>query len=90
MPQIGFEIQRGEPVTAGATQVTPLVKTFKLSFPIISGGLVWNRPYAVEVHTADGEPWSLPVPDITRQAQIALLAMGLIGVLLIALVSRKR
>jgi hypothetical protein len=51
---------------------------------------VWNRPFAVEVRTADGDTWSLPVPDITRQAQIALLAMGLIGVLLIGLVSRKR
>ncbi len=90
MPQIRFEIQRGEPVVAGETQVTPLTKTFMLPIPIISGGLVWNRPFAVEVRTAGGEVWSLPVPDVTRQAQIALLAMGLIGVLLIGLVSRKR
>ena len=90
MPQIRFEIQRGEPVTAGETQVTPLTKTFMLPIPGISGGLVWNRPFAVEVRTAGGEVWSLPVPDVTRQAQIALLAMGLIGVLLIGLVSRKR
>ena len=90
MPQLGFEIQRGEPMTAGGTQVTPLTKTFKFPIPVISGGLVWNRPFAVEVRTADGKEWSLPVPDVTRQAQIALLAMGLIGVLLIGLVSRKR
>jgi len=90
MPQIGFEIQRGEPVTAGGIQVTPLTKTFKLPIPTISGGLIWNRPFAVEVRTADGNEWSLPVPDVTRRAQIALLAMGLIGVLLIGLVSRNR
>jgi len=90
MPQIRFEIQRGKPVTTGETQITPLTKTFKFPIPAISGGLVWNRPFAVEVHTAGGEVWSLPVPDVTRQAQIALLAMGLIGVLLIGLVSRKR
>jgi hypothetical protein len=90
MPQIRFEIQRGETITAGETQVTPLTKTFRLPIPVISGGLVWNRPFAVEVRGADGNVWSLPVSDITRQAQIALLAMGLIGVLLIGLVSRKR
>ncbi len=90
MPQIRFEIQRGEPVTVGGTQVTPLTKTFKLPIPAISGGLVWNRPFAVDVRTAEGQEWSLPVQDVTRQAQIALLVMGLIGVLLIGLVSRKR
>jgi hypothetical protein len=89
MPHIGFEIQRGQPVTDGKIQVTPLVKTFKLPLPVISGGLVWNRPFAVEVRTSDGQEWTMPVVDVTRQAQIALLAMGLIGVLLIGLVSRK-
>lgn len=90
MPQIRFEIKRGEPVTAGGTQVTPLTKTLCIPFPGIAGGLIWNRPFAVEVRTTDGKEWSLPVPDVTRQAQIALLVMGLIGVLLIGLVSRKR
>jgi hypothetical protein len=90
MPQIRFEIQRGEPVMAGATQVTPQIKTLCIPLPGIAGGLIWNRPYAVEVRTSDGKEWSLPVPDVTRQAQIAFLVMGLIGVLLIGLVSRKR
>lgn len=89
MPQTGFEIQRGAPVTHGKMQITPLAKTFQLPMPAISGGLVWNRPCAVEVRTADGQAWTLPIVDITRQAQIALLTMGLIGVLLIGLVSRK-
>jgi hypothetical protein len=90
MPQIRFEIQHGEPVTAGGMQVTPVTKTLCVPLPGNAGGLIWNRPFAVEVRTADGKEWSLPVPDVTRQAQIALLAMGLIGVLLIGLVSRKR
>jgi len=92
MPQIQYEIQRGQTLTVGETQVTPLAKTFHIAIPspVFLGSLVWNRPYAVEVRTAGGEVWSLPVPDITRRAQIALLAMGLIGALLIGLVSRKR
>ena len=90
MPQIRFEIKRGETVFTGGTQVTPLTKTLCILVPGITGGLIWNRPFAVEVRTADGEEWSLPVQDVTRQAQIALLVMGLIGVLLIGLVSRKR
>ncbi len=90
MPQIRFETQRGEPVAAGGTQVTPVTKTLCIPFPGIAGGLIWNRPFAVEVRSADGAEWTLPVPDVTRQAQIALLVMGLIGVLLIGLVSRKR
>jgi hypothetical protein len=89
MPQIRFEIKRGEPVIAGETQITPLTKTLNIPFPGITGGLIWNRPYAVEVRTADGKEWSLPVSDVTRQAQITLLVMGLICALLIGLVSRK-
>ena len=90
MPQIRFDIQRGKPVRAGGTQVTPLTKTLCVPFPGIAGGIIWNRPYAVEIRMADGKEWSLPVPDVTRQAQISLLVMGLIGVLLIGLVSWKK
>lgn len=90
MPNIQSEIKRGQPVMAGETQITPLTKTLSIPFPGISGGLIWNRPFAVEVRTADGKEWTLPVMDVTRQAQITLLVMGLIGVLLIGLVSHKR
>lgn len=90
MPQIRFEIQRGQPVNAGGTQVTPVAKRICIPFPGMAGGLIWNRPFAIEIRTADGEEWSLPVPDVTRQAQIALLAMGLIGMVLIGLISRKK
>ncbi len=90
MPKIQYEIQRGYTVSHGDMHVTPLAKTFTIPIPAILGGLVWNRPYAVEVRMDGGEAWTLPVQDVTRQAQIALLVMGLIGVLLIGLVARKK
>jgi len=34
MPQMGFDIQRGEPVTVGEMQVTPLAKTFRFPIPV--------------------------------------------------------
>ena len=89
MPQIGFKYHRGKPVTHGKMLITPVTRTLCLPLPGNHGGLIWNRPYAVEVQTGDGEAMTLPVTDSTRQAQIVLLAMGLIIALLIGLVSRK-
>jgi hypothetical protein len=58
--------------------LTPEAQAVTLRLPGAHGGLVWNRPVAVRVQGPDGTV-TLPVPDVTRRAQLAMLvATGLL------------
>ncbi len=89
MPLLDYETKAGAPIQAGDVKLIPLAKSVKIAPPGMSGGLVWNRPAAVIVQQPDGQETVLPIQDVTRQAQIALLAMGVLGSLLIWLVFKK-
>jgi hypothetical protein len=41
------------------------------------GGFIWNRPVSVSVHRPGVPDQTLPVRDVTRLLQLALLALGL-------------
>jgi hypothetical protein len=64
----------GEPVTLGGLTVTPESQALTIRLP--TGGVVWNRPSAVHVEQ-DGRVARLPIIDITRLAQVALLSLSL-------------
>ena len=53
--------------------ITPQSQSLTLRFPW--GGLVWNRPVAVQVEQ-NGETEHMPIMDVTR---IALLLFGGVG-----------
>ena len=63
----------------GETEVTPYARATMVQFPGLLGGLVWNRPAGVLVKRSDGGEARLPIRDVTRIAQIALLAIGALG-----------
>ena len=63
-----------------------MAKSWQVRFPGNLGGIIWNRPSSIVVRSADGEEEVLPVRDVTRQTQFALLAGGLIGILLVGLI----
>ena len=79
MPFITIETRPGETIQAGENKVTPFSQAIKLVLPRPMGGLVWNRPVSVLVQGLDGSEEVLPVKDITRIAQLALLGVGLTG-----------
>jgi hypothetical protein len=83
------ETHAGEPISAGDTQLIPMAQSFTLRPPGAQAGLIWNRPVSVVTRDPNGEEHILPVIDVTRQAQITLLALGLIGSLIIWLSFRK-
>jgi hypothetical protein len=62
-----------------------MAKSWQIRFPGGMGGIVWNRPHSVVVQSPEGED-VLPVRDVTRQVQLALLGSGLTGVLLVGLI----
>ena len=76
-------------MSVGDTEIVPLARSLCIQPHGFPGGLIWNRPSAVIVRTADGQERMLPVPDVTRQKQLRLMAIGLIGSLLIWLVLRR-
>ena len=90
MRWITLESRAGEPVQAGARQLTPISNVVRVEIPGWTGGLVWNRPAAILAREADGQENLLPVHDVTRRAQLLILAAGLLGGWLIWLAFRPR
>ncbi len=89
MPAIQREIRNGKPVQAGEYEITPQTQVLSVRFPGHKAGLIWNRPKAVIVHTADGQESTLPVRDVTRQIIWSMLAGGLLGVIMIGLLRHR-
>lgn len=69
----------GKFLKLGEGEITPQSRATIVQLPGVSGGLVWNRPAGVLVNWSDGTEAVLPIRDVTRIAQVALLAMGFLG-----------
>jgi hypothetical protein len=85
MPLLQFETRAGEPIRVGKTQIVPYAKVLHIPFPGMRGGIIWNRPLAVGVQEPEQEERIIPVPDVTRQAQLTLLGISLVCAVLIGL-----
>lgn len=84
MPVLQIETKAGSPVQAGTRRLVPFSQVIRLNLPgMAAGGIIWNRPFSVLVQDEDGKDWNLPISDITRQAQIFLIGLGLFGAFLI-------
>jgi hypothetical protein len=75
------------PVSAGGVTVTPQARVLTVRLPF--GGFVWNRPAAVLVEHA-GQIERIPIVDLTRRAQLALLGFGVMLVLLARVRAKRR
>ena len=64
----------GTPVSLGDLTITPEAQVLTIRLP--TGRIVWNRPSAVLIEQGDRVA-RLPIIDITRLAQIALLSLSL-------------
>lgn len=84
-----IQILTGQPIKVKDTQLRVRSQVLQLRLPFISGGLIWNRPIAVLVHTADGQDQIWPIPDLTRTAILTLLVLSLAGTFLLVLFRRK-
>lgn len=61
------------PLQIGKYTVRPVARAAALRLPF--GGLVWNRPVAIEVQHGDLVE-RLPIPDVTRRSQLVAAAAG--------------
>ena len=69
----------GSPVKVGDITVTPQSRAMIVRLPF--GGLVWRRPTAVLVERA-GQTSRIPIVDVTRVVQLALLGASVLVFLL--------
>ena len=88
-PLLRIETLTGQPIKVKGTQLRVRSQVVQLRLPVISGGLIWNRPVAVLVQSADGQDRLLPIPDLTRTAVLALTMLGLATAFLVRLFRRK-
>ena len=86
---IQFETKTSDPIELDGKSLVVRSRALQLRFPGSTGGVIWNRPVSVSVHTTDGHDQTLPIQDVTRLAEIAIFAVALFGALLIGLVIRN-
>lgn len=67
------EFHSGTPIQAGTFTLVPFNRVVKVRIPGLMGGLVWNRPSTILARTTNGQEFVIPVKDVTRQVQIALI-----------------
>jgi len=79
----------GEPVAVSNFKVYPVAHSYQVKMPGANGGIIWNRPVAVIVEDSEGNKQVLPVTDVTRWLQVAIVAAGFFGVILSWLIFRK-
>lgn len=79
----------GEPVPVGDLTVYPVARSYRVSFPGDQGGMVWNKPLGVIVEDQRGSRQTIPVPDVTRRLQVAILGAGFLGSLLAWMILKR-
>ena len=89
-PRLQIENRAGNPVTTGGTRIIPFAQSVRLDLPGLPGGVVWNRPLSVLAVSANGDEQVIRIVDATRRIQIALLAAGLLGGLLLCLLGTNQ
>lgn len=75
----------GAPIQAGQARLIPIETATRWQPPGMWSVLLWKRPTAVLVQHPDGSEEMLPIQDVTRQAQLTLLGIGLLGSILLLL-----
>ncbi len=87
---MGFisESRMGAPISAKTFTIFPISRITALLSAGDSGGVIWNKPHSILVQGTDGGETLLRIRDVTRERQILLLGLGLLGVLLLQLVQK--
>ncbi len=95
-PILSYVTQAGQPIRHGNVTLVPFARTLKFRLPRqFPGfhwgfGLTWSRPVSVLAATDDGQELVIPVRDVTRQAQLALVGACLGMAIFISVIETLR
>jgi hypothetical protein len=84
--RISWQTSTGDSVAVRDVRLTPESKALVVRWP--NGGWVWNRPVAVLVEREGGGE-RMPIVDVTRIAQLALLGLGALFALVTVMLSAR-
>ena len=70
------ELLESAPIMSGDAEVVVRSRAMHILLPFAHGGFIWNRPVSVSVRRPGVPEQTLPVRDVTRLLQLALLALG--------------
>jgi len=86
---LSIETRSSPPITIQDARVSVHSQVVKLRFPIVNGGLIWNRPVAIRIRTADGREKIAPIADVTRTVMFTLVGLCF-TVMFVLMVLRRR
>lgn len=81
---IQIESNSSAPIFVGDQEIVLQSRAVSINLPGV-GGVVWNRPTAVIARTRDGRARKIRVRDVTRLAQLCVIALGIAGAVMIAM-----
>lgn len=84
-----YNLQHSDPLYIGNRELTLYSRALRIPFPAHVGGIVWNRPVFFSVKTSAGQEEILPIRDVTRLVQLALLAACLATVFVVSVARRR-
>ena len=84
---LAIETHTAEPIAAGELRLVPIARSARLELGRVS--LTWNRAVGLTAESAGGET-TVPIRDLTRRLQLAILGAGLLGSLLLRRRRRSR
>ena len=84
---IQIETSVRAPITIGDREIIFQSRAATIQLPGFR--FVWNRPVQVIARAADGRAQKLIVRDVTRLAQLLIIALGIAGAIWIALQNRE-
>ncbi len=88
-PLFHIETLTSQPLRVKDVQLRLRSQVVQLRLPMVSGGLIWNRPVAVSVRTPDGQEQTLPVRDVTRNVVLALVMLCFASAFFLRLFRRR-
>ena len=90
MSLVQYENRVGKPIKADPYLIIPVEGRLQAQPPGMRGFFFWRKPASIIVQHPDGSDQTLQVPDITRQAQIALISIALTILSVVWLINRNR
>jgi hypothetical protein len=89
MALVHSENRVGKPIKVADYTLIPIERVLTFQPPGMWGALLWRRPSSVVIQHPDGPDEVLEIQDQTRQAQIFLLAFGVVTSIIIMLLNNR-
>ena len=86
---VSVEHSTDQTIRIGATKVIPVAQAVRVQPPGMWGFLSWRRPSMVLIKHPDGSEEIIKIRDSTRQAQIILVIVAIVGSLAIWLFNQR-